>query len=198
MNKILFMLKPIIAAILLVSLVSPAVAFSANGMGSDNKGNSNKENGTSRRLELEEVTPTLTRSTSCISRESAVKTRMEQLMKLVKTMETTFDKIALKIEVYYTDNVVPSGKVVPSYDKLLLDVSDKKVAVEKAIDKTQADIYSCSSGNPKVLMNQYRVDMQAVKSALANYRTSVKNLIVAVRTVSSDLEKSPTVTPENN
>lgn len=122
---------------------------------------------------------------ACQAKEDAIKKRSDQLTKMANNMLDKFDKIAARVEKYYTDTVVPSGKTVSNYDALVADITAKKTAVQTALTKAQTDTlaFSCTSDNPKGQLTQFREDMQAVKKALKDYRTSIKNLIVAVRSV---------------
>lgn len=122
---------------------------------------------------------------SCQARENAIKTRMSHLTLLATNMETKFDSIATRVENFYTNKVVPSGKTVPNYNTLVSNIQTQKTNVQTALTKAQNDAnsFSCTSGTPQAQMTQFREDMQAVKSALKEYRTAIKNLIVAVHSV---------------
>ena len=119
---------------------------------------------------------------ACQTRENAIKKRIEQLTKLATTMQEKFDAIAQRVEKYYTTKVVPGGKTVANYDNLVADIQTKKTAVQTALAQTQANAtnFSCTGSDPKGQMTQFRDDMRGVKKALQDYRTSIKNLIVAV------------------
>lgn len=133
---------------------------------------------------------------ACQARESAIKKRMESLIKLVANMESKFDSIATRVQTFYTTKVVPSGKTLPNYDDLVLDIATKKTAVTNALNKAQTDVnsFNCTTGDPKAIFNQFRLDMQDVKKALKDYRTSIRNLIVAVHSLGGGESPSPTPT----
>lgn len=124
---------------------------------------------------------------ACQAREDSIKKRMEQLVKLATTMQEKFSAIEGRVETYYTAKVIPSGKTVASYDSLVADIQTKKGLVQTALVQAQTDgaSFSCDGSDPKGHLTQFRTDMRAVKDALKNFRTSIKNLIVAVRSVSS-------------
>ena len=84
-----------------------------------------------------------------------------------------------------------SGKTVSNYDALLADIQTKKSAVSTALQKGKDDFksFSCTGDNPKGALTQFREDMQLVKQGLKDYRTSIKNLIVAVHSVVGDENK---------
>lgn len=122
---------------------------------------------------------------ACQARENAIKKRSDQLTKMAANMEEKFDSIAQRVKDYYTTKVVPSGKTVSSYDSLVSDIDTKKAAVQTALTKAQTDLasFSCDGSDPKGQMMAFKDDTQAVSQGLKDYRTSIKNLIVAVRSV---------------
>lgn len=126
----------------------------------------------------------------CQNKEAAMQKRNDQLTKTAESMLTKFDSIATRVENYYTDKVVPNGKIVSDYDALVADIATKKSAVQTNLDKASADAaaFNCTSNDPKGQLTQFRTDMQAVKQGLKDYRTSIKNLIVAVRSVTGTTE----------
>ncbi len=135
-----------------------------------------------------QVTPGEGRVKACQVREASVKTRMTHLTDLATTMETKFDAIATRVKDYYTNKVQPSGKTVTNYSTLVAAIATQKTAVQTALTTAQndANAFSCTSGMPKQQVTQFRTDMQAVKEALKDYRTSIKNLIVAVHSVTGE------------
>lgn len=136
---------------------------------------------------------------ACQARENAIKKRAERLGKLATNMREKFEAIAGRVEEYYTSKVVPSGKTVANYDTLIADIQTKKGAVQTALSQAQSTAASfvCSGDDPKGQLAQFRNDMRAVKSALKDYRTAIKNLIVAVRSVTGATERTnPSVSPK--
>jgi|SRR3989344_6390573 len=128
---------------------------------------------------------------ACQARENVIKNRSNSLGKLTDGMVNHFDQIVIRVEKYYTEKVVPSGKTVSNYDALLADIQTKKSAVSTALQKAKDDFksFSCTEDDPKGVLTQFREDMQSVKQALKDYRTSIKNLIVAVHSVVGDENK---------
>lgn len=122
---------------------------------------------------------------ACQARENNVKTRMAHLTQLAKMMQEKFDQHVMRVENYYTNKVLPSGKTVANYDSLVGDIQAKKALVQAALTTAQTDVtqFNCSQVNPKAQVTQFKQDMQAVKKALKNYRISIKNLIVSVHSV---------------
>lgn len=132
----------------------------------------------------------------CQNKQNAIKQRSDQLTKMAENMIETFDQIADRVEQYYTSKVVPSGKTVSNYNDLVTDIAAKKEIVKTDLKKANADAaaFSCKSDDPKGQLVQFRTDMQQVKQSLKDYRTSIRNLIVAVRSLNSTPSSSPTPT----
>lgn len=184
----------ITSALIIFSSASPVSAFSFFGIkrADDARGSEATESSrprplSSARAEFKDRLAD-TRLKFCQNKEEVIKKRMSSLTNLVTTMETKFDEIAKRVEEYYTTKVLPSGKTVANYDALVADIAAKKaiVGTDLALAQTNADSFTCTGDNPKGLLTQFRTDMQTVKKALQNYRTSIKNLITAVRGINEN------------
>lgn len=127
----------------------------------------------------------------CQRKEEIIKKRLESLTRLVTIQETKFDQISTRVQTFYTTKVLTKGKTVPNYDSLVADIASKKGAVDAALTnaKTNAEGFSCDGDDPKGALTQYRKGMQTTKEALKDYRTSIKNLIVAVKSVAGASDK---------
>lgn len=131
---------------------------------------------------------------ACQAREEAVKKRAQNLTNLANNIFSKFDSIASRVKDFYTNKVVLSGKTVADYDVLISEIDAKKLEVQNALSEAETDIvgFSCASGDPKTQLINFKEDMLKVKVALKNYRTSIKNLIVAVHSVTgSENEGNP-------
>lgn len=181
MNKAGYSIKVIFFSLFLILFASTVSAETAE----------KKKNLDVRRPEAMEIKA---QNRACAAKESAIKIRMTQLTRLVVTMETTFDKIAERTKSYYTSKVLVSGKTVSNHDSLVNDIAVKKEAIQTALNQAKADIssFSCATSDPKTTLNQFNLNMKLVKDALKNYRTSVNNLIVAVKSASKSTETTRT------
>ncbi len=177
-----------LAAALLFSFSTAAIAVGKPGTVGNPSSASAKERASQNKIK------------ACQAKENGIKSRSTHLSDLVKNMEDKFDAIAQRVKDYYTSTVVPSGKTVANYDALLADIQTKKTAVQTALTTAQNDFtgFSCTSGNPKKTLISFRYDMQKVKEALKSYRTSIKNLIVAVHGVAGDENKNSGQENEKN
>lgn len=183
-------LPPLVLSMLALTLIlmsSPALASAQeNGF---SRANARAKERVTRMMKS--ATPAASLQRACEVRESAVVKRMSQLVLLSNKMLANFEAHSTRVQNYYLNKVVPAGLVVSNYDALLADIAAKKAVVQTAVANAQADVndFSCTTGEPKSYLNSYRVNMQETKTALKNYRTAVKNLIVAVSTVAEGLEE---------
>jgi hypothetical protein len=116
---------------------------------------------------------------------------MNHLVRLSNNMVGVFDSISARVQAYYTDTVLPTGATLANYNELVADIESKKDAVDTAINEAQIDVNSFSClGDVRALYNEFRADMFTVKASLKEYRTSIKNLIVAVHTAVPDEDES--------
>lgn len=170
-------------AILLVSTSSTSAKFGLNLANKDDESSSSGK--PEFRQSLDDV-----KVKFCQKKEEIIKKRMVELINLVVKMETKFDAIAGRVKEYYTNKAIPSGKVVTNYDALIADISAKKGIVDTklATAQTNADSFVCTMDKPGKLLIQFKTDMQIVKKALHDYRTSIKNLIVAIRGVMGETQ----------
>ncbi len=129
---------------------------------------------------------------ACQTRETSINERQNRLTLLVTNMENNFDSIAQRVKDYYTSTVVPSGKEVPTYVDLVENINTRRAMVRTSLDTAQSDVasFACDSDDPKGDLNRYRQNMQVVIQELKQYRTSVKDLIVAVRSITGTTESS--------
>lgn len=141
-------------------------------------------------------TPALTgRYNACQSIQNALKTRSENTARHAQTLMTKFDNIVKRVDEFYKSKNVPAGKTVSNYTQLMTQIETNKGKVNTALEKAKATLASLNcNNNPRNTMQQFRADMQGVVTALKAYKTSVRNLIVAVHRVTPNVSVTPSVT----
>lgn len=134
---------------------------------------------------------------SCQAKEDSIKKRAAQLTQLAENMQVKFDLIANRVEEYYLTKV-SLDSTISNYHELVADVQTKKTAIQTqlSIARVNTSNFNCGSDDPKGQLTQYREDMQAVKNALKDYRTSIRNLIVGVHSLNKSGKDSQTISPE--
>lgn len=120
----------------------------------------------------------------CEKLEAGINSRSGNLVNKVNKHTARFDRISSKVQDFYTEKMVPKGITVENYDALVGDISTKKAVVDEAVAKASSTIsdFDCSNDHPKQLLSDFKDQMQSVIKSLKDYRKSVVNLIVAVRT----------------
>lgn len=134
---------------------------------------------------------------ACQARERGIQRRAEHLVRFATNMLAVFDRITQHVQQFYTTVVIPRGQTLTNYDDLLVAIDEKKAAVEAALTQAteSAASFSCDNDNPKASTQAFRSDMQTVKSTLHTMRRSVRDLIVAVRTLAH--RTAPVTTPSH-
>ena len=120
----------------------------------------------------------------CEKLETNINNRSGNLVDRINKHTARFDIISNKVQDFYTDKMIPKGITVENYDSLVGDMSIKKALVDEEVAKALSTIsdFDCSSDHPKQQLSDFREQMQSVIKSLKDYRKSVVNLIVAVRT----------------
>ncbi|HSX58003.1 MAG TPA: hypothetical protein VLE47_01890 [Candidatus Saccharimonadales bacterium] len=128
----------------------------------------------------------------CETKKTNIVRRSTKLAERAENQINNFDQKATKVETYYTDKLVPKGITLDNYNDLVADVAAKKQAATDAVDaaKAAAQSFDCSGNDPKGQLNNFHTDMQNAIKAMKEFRVSIINLIVAVRTASGKTASS--------
>jgi len=121
----------------------------------------------------------------CQLREKHIINRSNQMVRHANRMVEVFGSIATRIQNYYLTKLAPQGKTLPNYDVLVLDIQTNRNALAPLLAAVAADAanFKCDGDNPKGQLDQFKTDMHAVIAGLKAYKTSVRNLIVAVASI---------------
>ena len=122
-----------------------------------------------------------TKLKACKNREKAITNIMSRLSDRGQKQLDLFSSIATKTEMFYAEK----GKVVASYDTLVADLATKKAVAQAAIDtiKSNSTTFKCDGTDPKGMVSSFKDSLKAETAAINDYKTAVKNLIVAVKSV---------------
>lgn len=123
----------------------------------------------------------------CQAHEKAITTIMTRISERGQKQADLFGTIAERVETFY----VSQGKPLDTYDTLVANVASKKVAAQSAIDaiKASSGDFQCTGENPRGAIQGFKDALKSEITALKNYRTSVKNLIVGVKSVQGTTDK---------
>ncbi len=116
---------------------------------------------------------------ACQNREAAITNIMTRIDTRAQNQLTLFGTIATRLETFYTTK----GKTVSNYNQLLAAIASAKAQAETDFGTLQTNSnFTCSSTDPKGMVTAFQSYLKMEISDLQNYRTAVKNLIVAVAT----------------
>lgn len=120
---------------------------------------------------------------ACQKRETAIDNILSRLSDRGQKQLDLFTSIATKTEAFYTSK----GKTLSNYDALVADVNAKKVAAQTEVSTIKSDsvTFKCDGTDPKGAIASFKDALKAEIAALKDYKTSVRNLIVGVKSVQS-------------
>lgn len=121
---------------------------------------------------------------ACQAREKHITATMARMAERGKNQLQVFTKITDRVKTFYQEK----GKVAANYDELVADVEAKLVAAQVAIDAAQAagGTFSCDGDDPRTASQNFKTAHMEQAAALKEYRTAVKNLIVAVKSAQGE------------
>lgn len=122
----------------------------------------------------------------CEKRQANIKKHMTNTAARGERQLTVFTKIAERVQKFYVDKNLS----VANYDELVAAMETAKADARKAVDaaKTDSTTFQCGADNPKGLADTFKERLKVEIEALKAYRTSVKNLIVAVKSAAEQAE----------
>ncbi len=113
----------------------------------------------------------------CQKRQVAINNIMSRIDTRAHNQITLFSTIATRVENFYTKK----SKTVSNYSQLVRDIAAAKLQAETDLSTMKANaIFNCNAINPKGMISSFKGYLKQEISDLQNFRTSVKNLIVAV------------------
>lgn len=118
---------------------------------------------------------------ACEKRQSVIANTMKRISDRGQKQIDLFSGIAERTQAFYEKK----GKTLAGYDALVADVAAKKAAAEEAVEMVaaQGGDFKCDSDDPKGVATGFKEHHSHVIVALKEYKTSVKNLIVGVKSV---------------
>lgn len=117
----------------------------------------------------------------CQERESHINNNMSTLATRGQERLDLFSTIAERTETFYKNK----GKTLTNYDALVAAVGAQKTVAQAAVDAviSSSVSFKCDGSNPKGVAAEFKAKVKTMNSALKDYRSAVKNLIVGVKSV---------------
>lgn len=114
---------------------------------------------------------------ACQNREASITNIITRIVTRSQNQLTLFSTIAARVEGFYNSK----SKTVSNYNQLVVAVASAKVQVESDFGAMKNNsTFNCSFNNPKGIVTAFQGYLKAEITALQTYRTTVKDLIVAV------------------
>jgi hypothetical protein len=129
----------------------------------------------------------------CKDRKATIEQRASRITQRTTKHLELFDSIAERTQAFY----ISSGSTVENYDTLANDIATKRITATVAIDSLNAQniTIDCEGVEPKTIIATYKESLRLAIEALRDYRTAIKNLIVAVKTAQA---ATPDTTDDTN
>ncbi len=117
---------------------------------------------------------------ACQKRQTVVNNIMARIVDRGTKQIAVFNTIATRTEAFY----VKKGKTVANYVTLVaaVDAAKAKAQTDLAAMKT-TNTLACDASNPKGVVSAFQTNLKLEIADLKAYKTAVKNLIVAVKSV---------------
>lgn len=118
----------------------------------------------------------------CAKKTKHVNQVMDRITERATAQLAVFTKISDRTQAFY----VSKGKTFAGYDALVATATAAKIKAEADITALKAvDSFTCDSADPKGSVEAFKAKTKLVVADLKAYKTAVKNLIVAVKSVQS-------------
>jgi hypothetical protein len=177
------MVKILIIGSLLVlplSLAAPVVVMAHEGEDHTTTSEAREEKANTLREEAKERAQTKlseAKKRVCENRAKNIDAIMARSIKRAEHQGKLFTTIAERVEAFYAKK----GKVVANYDQLVAAVDAAKANLDTNLATLKAVDFSCDSDDPKGNIEEFKEAHHMVLDSLKTLRTSVKDLIVGVR-----------------
>lgn len=118
---------------------------------------------------------------ACENREAKITAIMTRSITRAEKQLALFTKISERVKTFYTEK----GRVVANYDDLVAAVDTAKAEAEANLETLKGVDFECSAEDPKGDIEAFKLALKSINQDLKDYRTSVKNLIVGVKSAQS-------------
>lgn len=119
----------------------------------------------------------------CENRKTNINSRTARIADRGTKHLALFTSIAERAQAFY----VKKGITLTNYDALVAEVEAKKAAAQTAVEAIAANkaTFTCEGNDPKLAVVEFKANLTLRNTALKEYQTAVKNLIVGIKSVNS-------------
>lgn len=122
----------------------------------------------------------------CENRKARIAAIMTRSVNRAEKQIELFSTIAERVKAFYAKK----GRTVASYDTMVAAVDAAKAKAQADLETLKTvDSFDCSADDPKGDAEAFKLALKTINQDLKDYRTSVKNLIVAVKSAQSTAAK---------
>lgn len=122
----------------------------------------------------------------CENRKTKITAIMARSITRAEKQLALFTTIATRVKAFYAEK----GRTAANYDQLVAAADAAKAKAEANLETLKGlDAFDCNSEDPKGEIEAFKLALKSINSDLKDYRTSVKNLIVAVKSAQSTAAK---------
>lgn len=117
------------------------------------------------------------RLATCETKSAKINSIIQKRSTQATKQLAVFKKIADRVEAFISDKQL----TIENYDALAADIKDKEAAATASIEANTNVVFDCASTDSSEPGKVAKASVETVRSALQDYRTSIKNLIVKVK-----------------
>lgn len=149
-----------------------------------------------KRQEIKQDKTAAVKQKACEAHKNEIDNRAKNYSAAAQRHLDVFNGIFTKLQNFYTKK----GLNVSNYDTLVADATAKQTAATNAVQALKdADVtIDCTSTDPASTVATLKVAVQNARQALKDYRTSLKNLVVAFKGASTGTSKDSTKSTDTN
>ena len=122
------------------------------------------------------------RKSKCEKREAKINSIIQKRSEQGTKHLAKFNSISERVQQFVSDK----NLTIADYDALVQAINDKKAAAEAAIAANTENTFSCATTDGSEPAKLSRTTIDAVRDALKEYRTAIKDLIVKVKASTPD------------
>lgn len=119
----------------------------------------------------------------CEKRQSNINDRSTKIAERAAKHLAVFDRITERVITFYTNK----GNTFATYDLLVNEVDAKRAAAQATVDHLSSlkATFNCTDAEPKIAIDGFKTALTEAQTALKEYRASIKDLIVGVKSANS-------------
>jgi hypothetical protein len=129
----------------------------------------------------------------CEQRKTKITAIMNRAVVRAERQLELFTTIAERVKNFYEEK----GRTIANYDELVAAVDAAKADAEANLEVLKGlEPFDCNAEDPKGNVEAFKLALKSINEDLKAYRTSVKNLIVGVKSAQSQTTGGDQDTPE--